>query len=449
MQIDASSNSTIVKMIKDILKFETDIFNMTLLPENERSNGTTEYVKMTLDELKKNYSYFDWEEYINYLRGTPINATATTIIIEDIKFLKNLKYLLNSTEKIIQLNYITWKHYQRKYKIFHHQLNSDDCVNIMIKELPIAMGAIYYQNYVDNSIKDDVLQIILDIKNQYSDMIINSYWIDDMTKKKAIEKLESLKYFFECPKEFLNNSIIDKFYGRLKFSDSDNYIDQSIQVDVFNRKYLLTHKNENFSVLWVLFMLKYNACYFRTYNIIALPPVYQNVLFKKNNLNAINYGLIGGTIGHDANGIRNNWWRNDSLQNFNDRAMCMVEQYGNYTMPEINANVNGTLTLGENIADNSGLKAAYHAYIKKLKSSSEGERLPGLDYNSKQLFWISYANKWCEKVTIEGSKSVLLDSHAPSEFRVIGPLSNMKEFSIDFQCPIGSKMNPIKKCTVW
>ncbi|XP_044005703.1 ras-related C3 botulinum toxin substrate 1-like [Aphidius gifuensis] len=94
---------------------------------------------------------------------------------------------------------------------------------------------------------------------------------------------------------------------------------------------------------------------------------------------------------------------------------------------------------------------AAHRKNKRIRDSrrGEGERLPGLDYNSKQLFWISYANKWCEKVTIEGSKSVLLDSHAPPEFRVIGPLSNMKEFSIDFQCPIGSKMNPIKKCTVW
>ncbi|KAF7997482.1 hypothetical protein HCN44_006053 [Aphidius gifuensis] len=273
------------------------------------------------------------------------------------------------------------------------------------------MGAIYYQNYGDNSIRGDVLQIISDIKNQYSDMIINPYWIDDMTKKKAIEKLESLKYFIECPKEFLNNSIIDKFYGRLKFLD-------------------------------------------------VLPPVYQNVLFKKNNLNSVNYGIIGRLIGHeightfdkegiyyDANGIRNNWWRNDSIKNFDDRAMCIVEQYGNNTMPEINANVNGRLTLRENIADNSGLKAAYRAYIIKLKSSSNnGERLTHLSYNSKQLFWISYANRWCEKVTVEDSKRDILDSHASSEFRVIGLLSNMKEFSIDFQCPIGSKMNPIKKC---
>ncbi|XP_044020333.1 endothelin-converting enzyme homolog [Aphidius gifuensis] len=202
------------------------------------------------------------------------------------------------------------------------------------------------------------------------------------------------------------------------------------------------------------------AIYYQNYGDNILPPVYQNVLFKKNNLNSVNYGIIGRLIGHeightfdkegiyyDANGIRNNWWRNDSIKNFDDRAMCIVEQYGNNTMPEINANVNGRLTLRENIADNSGLKAAYRAYIIKLKSSSNnGERLTHLSYNSKQLFWISYANRWCEKVTVEDSKRDILDSHASSEFRVIGLLSNMKEFSIDFQCPIGSKMNPIKKC---
>ncbi|KAF7993618.1 hypothetical protein HCN44_010213 [Aphidius gifuensis] len=425
------------------------------------SNNNFQDVEMTLDKLKKNYNYFDWEGYINYLRGTPVNATATTVIIENIKYLKNLKDLLNSTEKIIQSNYITWKHYQRKYEIFD-SLNSDNCVSIIIEKLPIAMGAIYCQNYGDNSIRNDVLQIILDIKNQYSDMIIDSYWIDNMTKEKAIEKLESLKYFIECPKEFLNNSIIDEFYGRLKFSDSDHYIDQSIRVDVFDRKYLLTQNDENFWALWGMAMLDYNARYARTKNIIIIPPVFQNVLFEKNNLNFVNYGAIGYVIGHEighafdnqgiyynAYGIRNRWWTDDSLQKLYVRAMCMVKQYGNYTVPEINANVNGRLTLGDNIADNTGLKAAYHAYIKKLESSSGGERLLGLDYNSKQLFWISYANRWCKKVTVQDSKRVLLNRHAPSEFRVIGPLSNMKEFSIDFQCPIGSKMNPTNKCTLW
>ena len=113
--------------------------------------------------------------------------------------------------------------------------------------------------------------------------------------------------------------------------------------------------------------------------------------------------------------------------------------------------MNGRASVGENIADNGGVKIAYEAYKEWTDRNMVTEpRLPGLDYNPQQMFWISAANIWCSKYRPEFLKnSLLTDSHSPTEFRIVGTFSNMKIFSKDFNCPIGSGMNPIKKCTVW
>ncbi|XP_011496127.1 PREDICTED: neprilysin-like, partial [Ceratosolen solmsi marchali] len=107
-------------------------------------------------------------------------------------------------------------------------------------------------------------------------------------------------------------------------------------------------------------------------------------------------------------------------------------------------------TQGENIADNGGIKEAYFAYNEWEGRNGPEPRLPGLHYTSQQMFWISSASIWCNKYRPEALKGrVIVDVHSPGEFRVIGPLSNMAEFSRDFNCPSDSSMNPTKKCSVW
>lgn len=113
--------------------------------------------------------------------------------------------------------------------------------------------------------------------------------------------------------------------------------------------------------------------------------------------------------------------------------------------------MNGTLTLGDNMADNGGLYITYNAYGRWVKEHGVEPRLPGLqDYTPQQIFWLSAANTWCTKTTKNfDNYTIFNDEHSPAPFRVIGPLSNMKDFSEDFQCPLGSNMNPAKKCHLW
>lgn len=104
---------------------------------------------------------------------------------------------------------------------------------------------------------------------------------------------------------------------------------------------------------------------------------------------------------------------------------------------------------GENIADNGGLKAAYHAYLGFAENNKELP-LPGLNMTHKQLFFLSFAQVWCQSSTMEATNlQIKKDPHSPSKFRVIGPLSNLREFADEFKCPLGSKMNPKEKCEVW
>ena len=107
-------------------------------------------------------------------------------------------------------------------------------------------------------------------------------------------------------------------------------------------------------------------------------------------------------------------------------------------------------TLGENIADNGGIKEAYLAYQDWAKRNGPEPILPGLNYSPSQLFWISAANVWCRNVRpVFLKRQILTGVHSPAHYRILGSFSNRPEFAKDFNCPLGSRMNPVKKCSVW
>lgn len=112
--------------------------------------------------------------------------------------------------------------------------------------------------------------------------------------------------------------------------------------------------------------------------------------------------------------------------------------------------LNGINTQGENIADLGGIKQSYLAYMRWINRNGEEPYLPGLNYNANQMFWISAASIWCSAVRDEELRQmVVTDEHVPDKYRVIVPLSDMDNFAKDFNCPKGSKMNPVNKCQVW
>lgn len=152
----------------------------------------------------------------------------------------------------------------------------------------------------------------------------------------------------------------------------------------------------------------------------------------------------------DMHGNLHNWWENATKDTYIKKTKCMIEQYSRFKDPKNSISLNGVTTLGENIADNGGIKIAYGAYQKWLKKNRKEAKLFGLDYTPQQLFWINNAQTWCSVYREDTLKSILkTGTSTPGKFRVLGYLQNSLDFSRDFHCPIGSRMNPYNKCTIW
>lgn len=212
-----------------------------------------------------------------------------------------------------------------------------------------------------------------------------------------------------------------------------------------------------------------NAYYAPTKNQIVFPAgILQAPFYDINYPKSLNFGAMGVVMGHelthafddqgreyDKEGNLHQWWRNKTIWHFVQRIQCFIDQYGNYTIDTSNSDgekvhVNGKQTLGENIADNGGLKAAFHAYEAWIRSHDPELPLPGVNLTSKQLFFMGFSQVWCSVNTDEALRLQLLqDPHSPSIYRVIGTLSNSDDFAREFNCPKGSRMNPENKCDVW
>ena len=182
-------------------------------------------------------------------------------------------------------------------------------------------------------------------------------------------------------------------------------------------------------------------------NSIEFPSgILQNVFFNVNRPNYLNYGSIGFIIGHeishsiddrgrqfDSFGQNFNWWSDITDLKFRERAQCMIDQYSNYTLPEIQVRINGVNTQGENIADNAGLSQAYRAYQRWIRDNRVEPHLPGLKYTNNQLFWISASHIWCSKTRPEFAKYRLgLASHSPSMVCLIAINCNKGKLNFNY-----------------
>ena len=164
----------------------------------------------------------------------------------------------------------------------------------------------------------------------------------------------------------------------------------------------------------------------------------------------LNYGGVGWALGHelshgfddtghafDDEGNRgNNGWSNHSIMEFENRTSCFLNQYESYSIPGMSPDekVNGESILGENIADNAGMKSTFNAYLKYEKESGAEPSLPGLKYSSKQLFFIRAASMYCGKYRKQKMEHNLKKQTHPFGFmRVIGSVSNSDDFAKGFQ----------------
>jgi endothelin-converting enzyme/putative endopeptidase len=210
-----------------------------------------------------------------------------------------------------------------------------------------------------------------------------------------------------------------------------------------------------------------NAYYDPSMNDINFPAgILQPAFYDKDATDATNYGHIGAVVGHelthgfddqgakfDANGNLHDWWTPEDKKQFEQKTGCIADEYSQFTAVD-DIKVNGKLTLGENTADNGGLRLAFIALMARLASNpptvSTAEQKAEQSLSPQQQFFLGYAQNYCTNERPEFLRMLAqVDPHSPDALRVRGVIVNIPEFAHAFGCKAGQPMAPVKSCRVW
>lgn len=468
--------------VDEIIDFETELAKITA-SQDDRRNVSELYMKATVGELQATIPQIDWIRYLNLIMNVPIRSNQL-IVCFSVPYYQQLVSLLSNTSSRTIANYLLWrfvrhrvnnldKRFQETKQRFYYVLFGRErlpprwqtCVTQVNSNMGMALGRMFVERYFDEISKNDTLQMTKEIKQSFRDILLDTDWLDANTKQLARLKIDAMHLRIGYPEFILN---MDEL--------SERYKDVQIHPDLYfeNTLSILQHlaraeQNRIFTAvnktLWNTAPAVVNAYYSRNRNQIMFPAgILQPPFYQRHFPRSLNYGGIGVVIGHeithgfddkgrlfDKEGNLQRWWRQQAIQEFHDRAQCLIDQYNTYIVPEVNMQVDGINTQGENIADNGGIKQAYKAYIKWLSENPNAdESLPGLNITNKQMFFLNFAQVWCGSTRPEATRNKIKTAvHSPGRFRVIGTLSNSKEFAGAYHCPSGCPMNPKKKCSIW
>ncbi|XP_049659250.1 neprilysin isoform X1 [Accipiter gentilis] len=486
------NESEISEQMKRIMDLEKEIANATTKSE-DRNDPLLLYNKMTLAQLQNNFSLeidhkvFNWSKFINDIMSTVQIKVENTehVIVYDPEYLIRLKSILNKYTRRDLQNYMIWRFVMdlvnslsRNYKdtrnAFRKALYGTTsetavwrrCANYVNGNMENAVGRLYVQEAFAGDSKHVVEEMIADIRDVFIKTLDELTWMDAETKKKAEQKAAAIRERIGYPDEIvIDDNKLNSEYQELNYKEEE-YFENIIENLVFTQKKRLKKLREKVDKEeWISGAAVVNAFYSASRNQIVFPAgILQPPFFSASQPKSLNYGGIGMVIGHeithgfDDNGRNFNedgdlvdWWTEQSARNFKELSQCMVYQYGNFSWDLAGGqHLSGINTLGENIADNGGVRQAYKAYQNFVKKHGKEKLLPGLEMNHKQLFFLNFAQVWCGTYRPEYAvNSIKTDVHSPGKFRVIGSLQNSPEFSEAFSCTKTNYMDPAKKCRVW
>ncbi|KAJ7306527.1 hypothetical protein JRQ81_009887 [Phrynocephalus forsythii] len=481
MLVGEQDEASARQQMQEILDFETSLANITI-PQEKRRDEEQIYHKITAGELKNLAPAVDWMPLLEAV-FSPVEVNETEpVVVYAREYLEQVSSLILRTDKRILHNYMLWNLVRKGATLLDQRFQDAEekfmevmygskkaclprwkyCVSDTDINLGFALGAMFVKATFAEDNKAVAEEMIAEIKRAFEESLAQLAWMDEETRQAAREKAEAIYDMIGYPKFIMDPQELDKVFKDYD-AVADLYYENVMQFLNFSARVAADQlrKPPNRDQ-WSMTPPTVNAYYSPTKNVIVFPAgILQSPFYTRNNPKALNFGGIGVVVGHelthafddqgreyDKGGNLRPWWKNSSVEAFKQQAECMIQQYGNYSVH--GEAVNGRHTLGENIADNGGLKAAYRAYQNWVRKNGAEETLPTLGLTNDQLFFVGFAQVWCSVRTPESShEGLVTDSHSPSRFRVIGSLSNSKAFSEHFQCRPGSPMNPRQKCEVW
>ena len=392
--------------------------------------------------------FIDWTAYFSKV-FKEVNRTITSsepVIVYSLDYLIALNGIIKEKLKTpegrnLLNNYLIWqllknfnmalsKQFREVDNILQKALTGADireerwreCITDVDNVLGFAVGAEFVNETFANGTKAQAEHMVGLITQAFKRGLVEATWMDNQTRVEAEKKAEKITNMIGFPDYIVNNTALEEKYAQLKVTD--DYFQNNLN---FNR-WVLT---ENLKKLdkkveknkWGMTPSTINAYYTPLKNQIVFPAgILQAPFFSLNRPQSLNYGAMGVVMGHelshafddqvrsifdliflfikiflqgrqyDGAGNMRNWWRNDTLLAYKERIKCIETEYGNLTT-DTGEHINGLQTLGENIADNGGLKAAFRAFtsLKEEDRTWSRGRLPGLNLTENQLFFLSFA----------------------------------------------------------
>jgi putative endopeptidase len=319
------------------------------------------------------------------------------------------------------------------------------CLRFSDEALGEILGQAYVRKNFTPEAKARALEMVRNIRAELRSRLGELTWMSPQTKTKAYAKLDSIINKIGYPDRWRDYSKLEArlgpFVSNLLLAKE---FETRRQLDKVGRP---TDRKE-----WGMTPPTVNAYYNPPTNEITFPAgIMQPPFFNPKADDAVNYGGMGGAIGHeithgfddqgrqfDALGNLSGWWTEADTKGFNRRAEVVQKQFDSYVAID-SLHVNGKLTLGENIADLGGLLIAHGAYRRSLQGKPAPAPIDGL--TGDQRFFLAWAQIWRAKTRPEYTRLLVnVDPHAPPEFRTIGPLSNIPAFAQAFGCKAGDPM---------
>jgi endothelin-converting enzyme/putative endopeptidase len=327
------------------------------------------------------------------------------------------------------------------------------CVRFTTGDIGEAVGKEYVAQTFGAEGKERTLKMVNALEKALASDIDGISWMGADTKKQAHVKLEAIANRIGYPDKWRDYSSLKIIRGdALGNSQRANEFDFQRQLNKIGQP---VDKND-----WPYPPSTVNASYNPQLNNITFPAgILQPPFYDNEADDAMNFGGIGAVIGHelthgfddqgsqfDAKGNLSDWWTADDKKEFNSRTQCVADQYSGYSAVD-DVKLNGKLTLGENTADNGGLRIAYMALLATFAGK---EPAPADGLTANQRFFLGWANVWCQNRTDAVSRMLAnVDPHSPPKWRVNGTVSNMPEFREAYHCKADAPMVRENACHVW
>ncbi|HVU48516.1 MAG TPA: M13 family metallopeptidase [Terracidiphilus sp.] len=455
----------------EIIDIETALAKAST-PRVQLRDPEKHYHIMTFAELAQLSPSFDWSAYFTGIGapkmdtlnvGQPDFFKAEDQVIAS-QSLDALKAYLRFHALYIVASWLSQPYADASFDFFQKTLQGQAapmprwkrCTVATDRALGEAIGQDWVKENFSPEAKQNMEQMVAAIRKALADDIQSLPWMSDDTKKLAETKLDAIRQKIGYPDHWRD-------YSQLKVTRA-SFVEDLDHASAFHFRYELNKVGKPVDKgEWRMTPTTVDAYYSPTINDISFPAgVLQPPFYDVNKDPAVNFGGIGVGIGHemthgfddegskyDGHGNVKPWWTDADRAAFEKRLDCEVDEYSGFE-PVPGVHLNGKLTLGENTADNGGVRIAWQALLATLaeQGKSIDEKVDG--YTEAQRYFIAFGQVMCENTAEQRSRAdAKTDPHSPGRFRIDGVVRNFDEFGKAFGCHNGQPMMPEDACRVW